>query len=238
MQVGTMDEIELSDKGRSLKLRPVNDRWIELSASERAGWLPLGAESPEYVVARLISLLTGELAVESGDPTWVMSLSEGVCMSTARSHPPTALARCGGKLGPRSGVRPNGPGSVDVARPTVCARIAKAMSPRLAPRRAAPLRGEPGLSEPDWPFSDPPNTASITLRRILREGRPIRLVTHDVEDGSWQFLDGEEITEEDALVVGLDTVLAHDPSVAAVADLPLGGRAWRDSPGADWSKLA
>ena len=75
MQVGTMDEIELSAKGRSLKLRPVNDRWIELSASVRGGWLPLGAESPEYVVARLISLLTGELAVES-DPTWVMSLSE------------------------------------------------------------------------------------------------------------------------------------------------------------------
>jgi hypothetical protein len=94
------------------------------------------------------------------------------------------------------------------------------------------------MTDSEWPFSDPPNTASIALRRILREGRPIRLVTHDVEDGSWQFLDGEDVTEGDALVVGLNTILAHDPSVAAIADLPLGSRAWRDSPEATWTEIA
>jgi hypothetical protein len=94
------------------------------------------------------------------------------------------------------------------------------------------------MTDIDWPLSDPPKTAAISLRRILLEGQPIRLVTHDVEDGSWQFLDGKEVKEEDALVVGLDTVLVHDPSVAAVADLPLGGHAWRDSPEAEWTRLA
>jgi hypothetical protein len=43
---------------------------------------------------------------------------------------------------------------------------------------------------PDWPFEDPANTAAITTRLVLDDGAPILLVTHDLEDGGWQFLSG------------------------------------------------
>ena len=40
----------------------------------------------------------------------------------------------------------------------------------------------------DWPFADPPNVVSITVRQVVDRGEPILLVAHDAEDGGWQFL--------------------------------------------------
>lgn len=31
---------------------------------------------------------------------------------------------------------------------------------------------------------------AITTRQVLRQGLPILLVTHDADDGAWQFLNG------------------------------------------------
>ena len=42
---------------------------------------------------------------------------------------------------------------------------------------------------PDWPFADPTNVATITVRQIVRDGQPILHVSHDHEDGGWQFLE-------------------------------------------------
>ena len=53
-----------------------------------------------------------------------------------------------------------------------------------------------------WPFADTPNTASITTRQVL-EGAPVLLVTHDADDGSWQFLCGTTDDPADARIVGL-----------------------------------
>ena len=41
----------------------------------------------------------------------------------------------------------------------------------------------------DWLFADTPTTAFITTRQVL-EGATILLVTHDADDGAWQFLCG------------------------------------------------
>jgi hypothetical protein len=38
-----------------------------------------------------------------------------------------------------------------------------------------------------WPFDDPENTAVFTTQHVLEYGQPIVRVTHDVEDGAWQF---------------------------------------------------
>ena len=54
---------------------------------------------------------------------------------------------------------------------------------------------------PDWPFDDPEETEVITLERILRGESPLLLVTHDLEDGGWQFLDGEHVFESDGVTV-------------------------------------
>jgi hypothetical protein len=86
-----------------------------------------------------------------------------------------------------------------------------------------------------WPFSDSPRTASITTRQVL-EGAPILLVTHDADDGSWQFLCGTTDDPLDARVVGLGRMYQRDATLAELADLPEGWRASRASPESAWER--
>lgn len=88
--------------------------------------------------------------------------------------------------------------------------------------------------EQNWPFEDIPNVAVITVKQILEGVSPILYVTHDIDDGSWQFLTGDYISEGDARVVALRTVFQLDRSIADIADLPLGWIASRKSVGSDW----
>jgi hypothetical protein len=90
----------------------------------------------------------------------------------------------------------------------------------------------------EWPFADPPNVATFTTCKVLNEGHPILLVTHDEDDGAWQFLCGTTNEPRDGRIVGLDCIVAQDPSVIELADLPLGWRAWRDSPAEAWRREA
>jgi hypothetical protein len=90
--------------------------------------------------------------------------------------------------------------------------------------------------ETDWPFDDPKNVATVTVRQIIREGQPILLVSHDADDGSWQFLTGGRFFTGDAMLVALHEIVQHDPSVRELADLPLGWVATRDSAGSSWRR--
>ncbi len=88
-----------------------------------------------------------------------------------------------------------------------------------------------------WPFGDEPrNVAVFTTRQVL-EGRPVVRVSHDADDGAWQFLcDSPERPIADARIVALEEALRRDPTLAEVADLPLGWGAWRARPGAPWQR--
>jgi hypothetical protein len=66
-----------------------------------------------------------------------------------------------------------------------------------------------------WPFEDTPKTASITTRQVL-EGAPVLHVTHDADDGSWQFLCGTTDDPADARVVGLGRMYQRDPSLGSL----------------------
>lgn len=88
----------------------------------------------------------------------------------------------------------------------------------------------------DWPFADPPNVAAITVQSVI-EGAPILLVTHDADDGGWQFHTGGDANEDDGRVVSLASIFASDPSIGELADLPLGWRAWREAPGEPWTRV-
>jgi hypothetical protein len=81
-----------------------------------------------------------------------------------------------------------------------------------------------------WPFADTPNTASITTRQVL-EGASVLRVTHDADDGSWQFLCGTTDDTADARVVGIGEMYARDATLGELADLPEGWRAWRAAAG-------
>ncbi|MCC5786128.1 MAG: hypothetical protein JJU33_05455 [Phycisphaerales bacterium] len=84
-----------------------------------------------------------------------------------------------------------------------------------------------------WPFADDRSLAVVTLKRILDGGRPVLYVFHD-DEGGWQFLDGDDITEEDASIVGLEVIVEHDPTLVEVAALPHGFFAYRESVDAPW----
>lgn len=85
-------------------------------------------------------------------------------------------------------------------------------------------------------FADAANTAVITTRQVIEQGLPIRRVSHDLDDGAWQFLCGTTNAESDARIVGLGEIVRLDPSVREVADLPLGWVAWRSSRSDAWQR--
>ena len=86
----------------------------------------------------------------------------------------------------------------------------------------------------EWPFADPKNLAVITVRQIVQEAHPILRVSHDSDDGGWQFLEWETPNEEDAMVVSFSSMVVRDPSLKDLADLPLGWHALRRSPNDPW----
>ena len=90
------------------------------------------------------------------------------------------------------------------------------------------------MPDSDWPFDQPPNCAVITLRSIVFDGATILHVTHDADDHGWQFLSGGSANVEDASVVSLKEIVALDPTVAEVADLPPGWQGRRRSRNDPW----
>ena len=89
----------------------------------------------------------------------------------------------------------------------------------------------------DFPFYDPPNVATITCCHVMDGDRPILYVSHDADDGTWQFLCGEPHSNEEALVVALEEVFELDPSVGELKDMPLGCYATRENKESTWTVM-
>ena len=88
---------------------------------------------------------------------------------------------------------------------------------------------------PAFPFGDTPNTACIACTHVAREGAPVLYVSHDADDGMWQFLcGGESHTEADALTLALSHVAELDDSLSEVADMPSGVAGEREDVGKKW----
>lgn len=88
----------------------------------------------------------------------------------------------------------------------------------------------------EWPFEEPENVATMTVRQVTHEGLPILLVSHDADDGMWQFLSGGSVEMADAMIVSLREVYSLDPSVGELADLPLGWTATKTAVGQPWQR--
>jgi hypothetical protein len=102
--------------------------------------------------------------------------------------------------------------------------------------RVQRLLGAAGDWPDGWPFPDPPNLAVITVRQIIDDGRPILAVSHDAEDGAWQFLTGGPCETDDGRVVSLEVAVRRDPTLLDLAGLPAGWRAWRAAVGEPWQR--
>ncbi|SFU30771.1 hypothetical protein [Butyrivibrio sp. INlla21] len=87
-----------------------------------------------------------------------------------------------------------------------------------------------------YEFIDDKNTMVITTKNIVSKEKSIVLVSHDEDDGMWEVLEGEEVKEEDAMIISLYEMVNIDPTVNQVADLPLGWIAYRDIEQDKWIK--
>ncbi len=86
-----------------------------------------------------------------------------------------------------------------------------------------------------WPFDQAPNCATIVTSGVL-DGRPVLFVSHDEDDHGWQFHDSLDAQPETARLVCLSHVLALDPALCALADLPPGWVAWRADATSAWQR--
>lgn len=84
-----------------------------------------------------------------------------------------------------------------------------------------------------FPFADSPDTAAITCCHVLA-GTPILRVTHDAEDGMWQFLCGQPHGTDEARVISLKEAFSLDASLQKIARMSCGCIAERESAKGRW----
>ena len=84
-----------------------------------------------------------------------------------------------------------------------------------------------------FPFREAADTAAITCCHVL-DGAPVLRVTHDAEDGMWQFLCGGSHEESEARVIALKEACDLDASLCRLAKMPCGCVAQRSGRGAQW----
>lgn len=93
---------------------------------------------------------------------------------------------------------------------------------------------DPKSSLFDWRFGDPPDTRVFLSRSVHEKSEPVTYVSHDEEDGAWQFL-GDSMSEGGGPVIScLHHPIDDDSTLNELADLPLGWWAERAKPGEPW----
>lgn len=86
----------------------------------------------------------------------------------------------------------------------------------------------------DFPFHEQPNTAVIICSHILDKKEPILYVSHDEDDGMWQFLCGRSHSASDARIISLEEAFLLDSTIGVLAEMPQGCSAARRDPCDDW----
>lgn len=92
------------------------------------------------------------------------------------------------------------------------------------------------FSEAQWPFEDAQNLGVLTTIKVL-EGAPVLLVTHE-HGGDWQILCGTTNSSADGRIVCFGCAFQRNRDIAALADLPRGWHAWRETPTSPWIREA
>lgn len=102
---------------------------------------------------------------------------------------------------------------------------------------------QPLLSDPstarvvsEWNFVEPYTLGVFTTAKVLA-GEPILMVTHDRDDGGWQFLTGSTEAPDQGRRVPLLELVRRDPSLNEIGDLALGGMAVRDARRDPWQRI-
>jgi hypothetical protein len=93
---------------------------------------------------------------------------------------------------------------------------------------------DPQSSLFSWKFPEPPHTGVYTTKRVMNGEEPIVYVSHDAEDGAWQFHGTSDSEIESASLVCFHHIADKDSSIKDLADLPRGWCAWREAVSDPW----
>lgn len=85
-------------------------------------------------------------------------------------------------------------------------------------------------------FTKSDRTAVFTTRFVALDKKPITYVTHESEDGAWQFFSDDNFDNFEAvvMVVALGEIIEMDSSILLLSDLPEGYMAYRESEKNEW----
>jgi hypothetical protein len=85
-------------------------------------------------------------------------------------------------------------------------------------------------------FKESYNTAVFTTKFVTTDKKDITKVTHEKEDGAWQFFSNDHFDnfEDVAKIVGLGEIIKMDSSILELADMKDGYVAHRNSKSDKW----
>lgn len=86
----------------------------------------------------------------------------------------------------------------------------------------------------EYKFNEDKSTMIITTKSIIQKTKDILIVSHDEDDGMWEFLDGMDVKEENGAIVSIWEIVGIDNSVNELFDLPEGWIAYRENKNARW----
>jgi hypothetical protein len=95
---------------------------------------------------------------------------------------------------------------------------------------------DPDSSLFNWNFPDPPHTMVFLSKAVNTGVEPITYASHDLEDGTWQFLGDSMAGEAEPVISCFHHAIDNDSSLNELADLPLGWWAERTKPGDPWTR--
>ena len=94
------------------------------------------------------------------------------------------------------------------------------------------------MNDVTWTFPYSPNQATITTIGVMNGDHFVDFVSHDEDDGGWQFLCqvAGPLKMDDALLVSLEEAVSTVSSLLSLADLPIGWCARRSNASEAWSR--
>jgi hypothetical protein len=95
---------------------------------------------------------------------------------------------------------------------------------------------DPSSSLFNWKFPDPPHTRVFVPEAVSSGAEPVTYVSHDLEDGAWQFLGDSMSGGREPVLLCLHHAIDNDPTLIQIADLPVGWWAEGVKPGELWIK--
>lgn len=87
----------------------------------------------------------------------------------------------------------------------------------------------------DFKFREPESSSCIACEHVVHKKKPVLYVTHNKENGIWQFLCGAtEHTKDKLHIISLQKACKIDPTLNELFEVPIGFGAERKTAKDEW----